>query len=81
MKEYEIETPGEKSCVNGSMILGAMECEAACSQLGIGPIVSLSDGNACYQAGNGKCRQDGRQGKSASLVCMNVLGIGIKMTY
>ena len=75
---YKVETPGEKSCINGSMILGANECDAACSELEIGPIVSLSDGNPCYQAGNGKIRQDGRQGKSASLVCMSILGSGIK---
>ena len=77
---YYVETPGEISCINGSKILGATECNDACSELEIGPIASLSDGKPCYQAGNGKCRQDGRQGKSASLVCMNVLGSGKKPT-
>ena len=45
-------------------------CETACTELGLSA-GTLKDNNACYKAGNGKCRQDGRQGSKVNLVCMS----------
>ena len=67
-KVYSIAAKGEL-CLSGFMILTTVDCEDACNDLGIGPIGKLKDGNPCYMAGNGKCRQDGRDGSGASLIC------------
>ena len=65
---YAFEKKGEKSCSSGSIIISTSECEIACAQLQLKMGV-VRDGKPCYKAGNGKCRQDGRAGKEASLIC------------
>ena len=70
LKMYHIETRGRRSCLSGEMIHEKMECTFACLKLGL-PLAKMTDGKPCYQAGNGKCRQDGRNGSGASLVCKN----------
>ena len=45
-------------------------CETACTELGLSS-GSLKDNNACYKAGNGKCRQDGRHRSKVNFVCMS----------
>ena len=47
-------------------------CRTACNELDrkIGNIKNMKDGNECYIAGNGKCRQNGKRGKNTLLVCM-----------
>ena len=70
---YRIEKKGLSKCVSGSRILGTAQCEAACLELEIAPIATLKDGNECYKAGNGKCRQDGKNGAGAFLICMSTL--------
>ena len=65
---YAFEKKGEKSCSSGSIIISKSECEIACAQLQLKMGV-VRDGKPCYKAGNGKCRQDGRAGKEASLIC------------
>ena len=65
---YFVEKKGESSCETGSKIMTTRECELACKWLEK-VIGSLKNGKACYIAGNGKCRQDGRQGRKTSLVC------------
>ena len=69
--EYVLSDKGAPSCSSGSAITEKSLCTEACSQLGISPTSNLRDGHQCYKAGNGKCRQDGREGKGARLVCMN----------
>ena len=69
---YRIEKKGLSDCVSGSKILGTAQCEAACLELEL-PIATLKDGNECYKAGNGKCRQDGKNGAGAFLICMSTL--------
>ena len=67
---YAFEKKGEKSCTSGSIIVSKSECQIACAQLQL-KIVGGRDGKSCYKAGNGKCRQDGRDGRKASLICKN----------
>ena len=69
---YYIEDKGENTCSGGSMIMDEIECEAACAELNINPVVSNKSKKKkpCYKAAKGKCRQDGRHGPRASLVCM-----------
>ena len=67
---FAIEIKGVPNCASGSMITDKMMCNDACSKLGVGPVSSLKDGHPCYKAGNGKCRQDGKQGKGAALICV-----------
>ena len=64
-----LEAKGLVSCSLGSKITNSKDCADACSKLGVGPLATLKDGKACYKAGNGKCRQDGRRGSGASLIC------------
>ena len=64
-----LEAKGLGSCSLGSKITSINDCARACSIMGVGPLATLKDGNACYKAGNGKCRQDGREGSGASLIC------------
>ena len=75
--EYVLTDKGAPSCSSGSAITETNMCTEACSELGIVPISNLRDGNQCYKAGNGKCRQDGNEGKGARLVCMNEEDTGI----
>ena len=69
--KYVLTEKGIPSCSSGSEITEKSLCTEACSELGIVPVSNLRDGKQCYKAGNGKCRQDGREGKGARLVCMN----------
>ena len=75
--EYVLTDKGAPSCSSGSAITEKSLCTEACSELGIVHISNLRDGNQCYKAGNGKCRQDGNEGKGARLVCMNEEDTGI----
>ena len=75
--EYVLTDKGAPSCSSGSAITETNMCTEACSELGIVPISNLRDGNQCYKAGNGKCRQDGHEGKGARLLCMNEESTGI----
>ena len=63
------------SCENGSMITDRIECKDACSALDMA-MGTLKNNKACYKAGNGKCRQDGRykirQGSKLSPICKNI---------
>ena len=68
-KGVRLEAKGKESCSLGSKITSRIECEKACSKLYVGPLATLKDGKACYKAANGKCRQDGRRGSGASLIC------------
>ena len=68
--DYIVEKKGANSCKQGSTILDTSECEIACDQLSL-RIGTLRDGKPCYIAGNGKCRQDARLGRKASLICNN----------
>ena len=68
---------GETSCPSGSEITETKECEAACSELGIGPLARLRNEKPCYKAGNGKCRQDANQGARASLICKHDADTGM----
>jgi hypothetical protein len=65
---YSIEDKGEDSCMWGSTISKKDDCETACNSFPL-DTGTLKDGYRCYQAGNGKCRQDGREGSGASLIC------------
>ena len=67
---------GEKggSCENGSMIIDKQECENACTELNIDS-GAMQNGKPCYQAKNGKCRQDGkyREGISTTVpICKSM---------
>ena len=44
------------------------ECSTACLQLQI-DIEKLKENKPCYLAGNGKCRQTGRFGSKAYMIC------------
>ena len=44
------------------------ECETVCDELNI-PKGIMMDNKPCYKSGNSKCRQDGRHGSKASLIC------------
>ena len=62
------------SCEMGSMIMSKQECNDACTMLNM-PTGTLKNNRACYLAGNGKCRQDGRYkvgaGTKTSPICKN----------
>ena len=63
---------GGSSCPDGSKeITSKLTCDNACAVL-LGKSVqgAQKNGKECYKAGNGKCRQDGRQGNNAFLLCM-----------
>ena len=86
-KIYSIAAKGE-SCLSGSTtILNAVDCETACKDQGIDSFGKLKDGNPCYLAGNGKCRQDGKDGSGASLICecklcnIILLYLSVDITY
>ena len=69
LEGFYMEDKGESSCSRGSKIMAKMECQAACAALDINSIGKLKNDKPCYKAANGKCRQDGRHGLQASLVC------------
>ena len=68
--DYIVEKRGANSCTQGSSILDTSECEIACDHLNL-KRGALKDGKPCYMAGNGKCRQNARPGRKASLICKN----------
>ena len=51
------------------MISRTIDCKTACIELGIGPFGAFKNGDACYQAENGECMQDGKEGSGASIIC------------
>ena len=57
-------------CQVGDLIDSRNECRIACGVLDM-PIVRLKERRPCYRAGNGKCKQDGRHGSSATMICKN----------
>ena len=61
---------GNKNCEDqgGSNIIKEDECKVACNELEIG-IDKLKNNAVCYVAGNNKCRQTGRAGSKASMIC------------
>ena len=69
MVTYVLERRGEKSCKDGSRISSSLECTEACNALQKN-FGYLKNGKVCYVAGNGRtCKQDGRHGAKASLIC------------
>ena len=77
---FAIEIKGATNCASGSMITDKTVCNDACAELGVGPVTSLKYGHPCYKAGNGKCRQDGKQGKEAALICSTSTNLSILKT-
>ena len=66
---YVLEKRGEKTCRDGSSISSSLECQEACNALDKNS-GNLKNGRLCYVAGNGRtCKQDGRHGVKASLIC------------
>ena len=63
-----VEKKGERFCREGSTISSSMECRNACNALNKG-FGYLKHRRLCYVAGNGRCKQDGRHGSKASLIC------------
>ena len=59
------------SCEDGTLILTKQDCKNACDMLGIstGTMRNMRNNNTCYLAGNGKCRQDGRQDTKTWPIC------------
>ena len=56
--------------------MGTVECKIACieMQIEMGSLKKMKKGKACYKAGNEKCRQDGKHGIEASLLCKKDIG-------
>ena len=44
------------------------ECKTACDELKL-PKGVMMNNNPCYKSGKARCRQDGRHGSKASLIC------------
>ena len=59
------------SCEDGTLILTKQDCKNACDMLGISTdtMRNMRNNKTCYLAGNGKCRQDGRQDTKTSPIC------------
>ena len=59
------------SCEDGTLILTKQDCKNACDMLDIstGTMRNMRNNKTCYLAGNGKCRQDGRQDTKNSPIC------------
>ena len=66
---------GSRSCNIGSTITTTQECQIACRGLNKQSLPGR-DGNPCYIAVNGKCKQDGRYSRKNYPVC-KTLGISI----
>ena len=62
------------SCEEGGLTMNKQECKYACDTLSI-LTGAMRDNKACYLAGNGKCRQDGKykpgQSTKTSPICKN----------
>ena len=67
-ESYTFGQRGAKSCSSGSEVIIKSECEIACAQLQA-TTGTLKDGKSCYISGRGECRQDGRLGRKAFLIC------------
>ena len=67
--EYFLGIKGEKTCAGGNVIMDTIGCRDACDFLEIPRRGTFKEGRNCYKALNGKCRQDGRQGKKVFLIC------------
>ena len=67
---YFLGEKGERLCQVGDLIDSKDECRIACDVLEM-PIGRLKERRPCYRAGNGKCKQDGRHGSSATMICKN----------
>ena len=70
--QYFVGDGDNRACQGGYKIMTSHDCRTACNELErqIGNIKNMKDGNECYIAGNGKCRQNGKRGKNTLLVCM-----------
>ena len=70
--QYFVGDGDNRACQGGYKIMTSQYCRTACNELErkIGNIKNMKDGNECYIAGNGKCRQNGRRGKDTLLLCM-----------
>ena len=58
------------------MIMDRNECKNACDMLEIITGTLKNNNKACYRAGNGKCRQDGRfngPNTKISLICKSII--------
>ena len=65
---------GVDSCPTGFDITDSAKCIEGCDYFSFpveNSVKAANDGKKCYQAGNGKCRQNGAQGSGASLICSN----------
>ena len=65
---YFLGETGVNSCTTGLEITNKTECEAACNYLEL-PLKTMTDGQTCFKAGNGDCKQNNNHGASASFVC------------
>ena len=70
-------TKGSRTCHIGSTITTTQECQIACRGLNKKSLPGR-DGNLCYIAVNGKCRQDGRYSRKNYPVCKTP---GISIIY
>ena len=59
---------GAKSCKYGAEVMNKDECKMACDELKLVKGV-LMNNSPCYKSGKARCRQDGRHGSKASLIC------------
>jgi len=72
-------TKGSRTCHIGSTITTTQECQIACRGLNKQSLPGR-DGNPCYIAVNGKCKQDGRYSRKNYPVC-KTLGITKVISY
>ena len=67
--KYILANAGMK-CPPGSTSLKNAECAQACKDLGISKIdTTLANGKMCFKNSKGICRQNGKNGLQAQLVC------------
>ena len=67
--KYILANAGMK-CPPGSTSLKNAECAQACKDLGISKIdTTLANGKMCFKNSKGICRQNGKNGFLAQLVC------------
>ena len=56
-------------CPPGSTIVKNTECTQACKDLGITKIGKIVNGEDCFKRRDGRCKQNGKHGRWAKLVC------------
>ena len=56
-------------CPPGSKIVKNTECKQACKELGITKIGKIVNGEDCFKRRDGRCKQNGRHGRFAQMVC------------